>query len=152
VTDRQAIAIGAKYTFGDYTVGLGYENLTVDTVTFAAPAVSATPTDLDHIVLKLSGNISGFNVQGLIGQADGRRNGVAVNNAKQYAMSVSYTMDALSGTVFYTDDSALGGAGGKTAYGIGASYDLGGAAISGGIVQNVDTDESGFDLGITMSF
>jgi outer membrane protein OmpU len=104
---------------------------------------------LDHVVLKLSGTVSGFNVQGLIGQADGRLGGAVVNNAKQYAMSVTYTMDALSGTVFYTDDSALGGA---TAYGIGASYDLGGAAISGGVVQNVDTDESGFDLGITMSF
>jgi len=146
VTDTQAIAIGAKYTFGDYAVGLGYENLTTDTIT---GGVVATPTDIDHIVLKLSGTVSGFNVQGLIGQADGRLGGAVVNNAKQYAMSVTYTMDALSGTVFYTDDSALGGA---TAYGIGASYDLGGAAISGGVVQNVDTDESGFDLGITMSF
>lgn len=146
-TDTQAIALGAKYTFGDYTVGLGYENLTVDRGVSAPAAVSVT--DLDHVVLKLSGNFSGFNVQGLIGQADGTLNSAVVNNAKQYAMSVTYTMDALSGTVFYTDDSALGGA---TAYGIGASYDLGGAAVSGGVVQNVDTNESGFDLGITMSF
>lgn len=151
-TDLVAMAIGAKYTFGDYSVGLGYENLNG----FRAAAVGAAVfplvdnTDLDHIVLKLSGNVSGFNVQGLIGQADGTLSGAVVNNAKQYAMSVGYTMDALSGTVFYTDDSALPG--GATAYGIGASYDLGGAAVSGGIVQNVDTNESGFDLGITMSF
>jgi outer membrane protein OmpU len=150
-TDLVAMAIGAKYTFGDYTIGLGYENL--DGFRAAANGAAVFPlvdnTDLDHIVLKLSGNVAGFNVQGLIGQADGTLSGAVLNNAKQYAMSVGYTVDALSGTVFYTDDSALGGA---TAYGIGASYDLGGAAISGGIVQNVDTDESGFDLGITMSF
>lgn len=150
-TDLVAMAIGAKYTFGDYTVGLGYENL--DGFRAAAVGAAVFPlvdnTDLDHIVLKLSGNVAGFNVQGLIGQADGTLSGAVLNNAKQYAMSVGYTVDALSGTVFYTDDSALGG---STAYGIGASYDLGGAAISGGIVQNVDTNESGFDLGITMSF
>ena len=143
----QAMALGAKYTFGDYAVGLGYEKQTTEAG--ASPAAAVTTTDLDHVVLKLSGTVSGFNVQGLIGQADGLLNTAVVDNAKQYAASVSYTMDALTGTVFYTDDSALGGA---TAYGVGASYDLGGAAVSGGIVKNVDTKESGFDLGITMSF
>lgn len=147
-TETQAMALGAKYTFGDYTVGLGYENLTTETG--VSPAAAVTVTDIDHVVLKVSGKISGFNVQGLIGQADGTRNSVAINNAKQYAMSVGYTVDALSGTVFYTDDSALPS--GATAFGIGASYDLGGAAVSGGIVKNVDTKETGFDLGITMSF
>lgn len=158
--DLSAVAIGAKYTFGDYSVGLGFENLSGYR---GAIGVLAFPVadniDLDHVVLKVSGNVAGFNIQGLIGQADGDASGLAtggaaagttvLNNAKQYAMSVSYTMDALTGTVFYTDDSALLG---TTAYGIGASYDLGGAAISGGIVKNVDTKESGFDLGITMSF
>lgn len=146
-TETQAMALGAKYTFGDYAVGLGYENLTSDVG--ASPAAALTVTDIDHVVLKVSGTVSGFNVQGLIGQADGLLGGAVVDNAKQYAMSVGYTVDALSGTVFYTDDSALGGV---TAYGVGASYDLGGAAVSGGIVKNVDTKESGFDLGITMSF
>jgi outer membrane protein OmpU len=146
-TDTQAMALGAKYTFGDYAVGLGYENLTSDVG--PSPAAAVTVTDIDHVVLKVSGTVSGFNVQGLIGQADGLLGGAVVDNAKQYAMSVGYTVDALSGTVFYTDDSALGGV---TAYGVGASYDLGGAAVSGGIVKNVDTKESGFDLGITMSF
>jgi outer membrane protein OmpU len=119
-TDLMAMAIGAKYTFGDYTVGLGYENL--DGFRAAAVGAAVFPlvdnTDLDHIVLKLSGNVAGFNVQGLIGQADGTLSGAVIDNAKQYAMSVGYTVDALSGTVFYTDDSALGG---STAYGIGAS-------------------------------
>jgi len=151
-TDLTAIAIGAKYTFGDYSVGLGYEKL--DGFRAAAVGINAFPqvdnTDLDHIVLKLSANVAGFNVQGLVGQADGTLSGGVLNNAKQYAMSVGYTVDAISATAFYTDDSALGG---TTAYGLGASYDLGGgAALVGGIVENVDTKESAFDLGVTMSF
>jgi outer membrane protein OmpU len=147
--DLTAIAIGAKYTFGDYTVGLGYENL--QGYTGAAVALpTADNTDVDHIVLKLSANVAGFNVQGLIGQADGTLGGAVLDNAKQYAMSVGYTVDAISGTVFYTDDSDLGG---TTAYGLGASYDLGGgAALVGGISKDHDANESAYDLGITMSF
>jgi outer membrane protein OmpU len=147
--DLTAIAIGAKYTFGDYTVGLGYENL--QGYTGAAVALpTADNTDVDHIVLKLSANVAGFNVQGLVGQADGTLGGAVLDNAKQYAMSVGYTVDAISGTVFYTDDSDLGG---TTAYGLGASYDLGGgAALVGGISKDHDANESAYDLGITMSF
>jgi outer membrane protein OmpU len=146
--DAQATAIGAKYTFGDYTVGLGYENLTVDAG--ATALVATTVTDLDHVVLKVSGNVAGFNVQGLVGQADGTLATAAVNNAKQYAASVSYTSGALSGTVFYADDSALGG---TVGYGVGASYDLGGgASVVGGIAHNHDADATGYDLGLSFSF
>ena len=147
ITDTVAIALGAKYTFGDYTVGLGYEKLEgkID----AAPA-AADDTDVDHIVLKASANVAGFDVQGLIGQADGTLNGAVLNNAKQYAASVSYTTGALTGTVFYTDDSDLGG---TTAYGLGGSYDLGGgASVVGGISKNHDADTEAFDLGVNFSF
>jgi len=147
ITDTVAIALGAKYTFGDYTVGLGYEKLEgkID----AAPA-AADDTDVDHIVLKASANVAGFDVQGLIGQADGTLNGAVLNNAKQYAASVSYTTGALTGSVFYTDDSDLGG---TTAYGLGGSYDLGGgASVVGGLVKNHDADTEAFDLGVNFSF
>ena len=150
-TDSQAIALGAKYTFGDYTVGLGYENLTVDSGVSAPAAV--TVTDLDHVVLKLSGSVAGFNVQGLIGQADGTRAGAVLNNAKQYAMSVGYTTGAITGTAFYSDDSALGG---TVGYGIGASYDLGGgASVVGGVAKSKvagPNDRTAFDLGLSFSF
>jgi outer membrane protein OmpU len=156
-SDLQAMAIGGKYTFGDYTVGLGYENLSG----FEAPAVGIVPfpqpdnTDVDHVVLKLSANVAGFNVQGLIGQADGTWRGAAVD-ADQYAASVSYTTGALTGTVFYTDDSGLAALGGTTAYGVGASYDLGGgASVVGGISHNHDVPVGGatsYDLGLNFSF
>jgi len=148
-SDLTAIAIGAKYTFGDYTVGLGYESLQGYSGAVAL-LPQADNTDVDHIVLKLSANVAGFNVQGLVGQADGTLGGAVLNNAKQYAMSVGYTVDAITGTAFYTDDSDLGG---TTAYGLGASYDLGGgAALVGGVVKDHDRNESAYDLGITMSF
>jgi outer membrane protein OmpU len=153
-TNTVAMALGAKYTFGDYAVGLGYENVSG----FQAAAVGAVPfaadnTDLDHVVVKLSGTIAGFNVQALAGQADGTRAGALVNG-EQYAASVSYTTGAITGTVFYTDDSGLGG---TTAYGVGGSYDLGGGAkVVGGVAENKDANAgagaTAFDLGLSFSF
>lgn len=142
-TDAQAVAIGAKYTFGDYTIGLGYENLSSDVGTSASAITSST--DTDHIVAKISANVAGFNIQALAGQAD---NGVVSNN--QYAASASYTTGAITGTVFYTDDSDLGG---TVAYGIGGSYDLGGgASVVGGLVKDHDADAEAFDIGLNFSF
>lgn len=147
ITDTNAIALGAKYTFGDYAVGLGYEKLEGKS---AVLATAADNVDVDHVVLKLSANVAGFNVQGLIGQADGNIGAVVLNNEKQYAASVSYTTGALTGSVFYTDDSDLGG---TTAYGIGGSYDLGGGAtLVGGLAKNHDADTEAFDLGVSFSF
>jgi hypothetical protein len=56
--------------------------------------------------------------------------------------------------VFYTDDSALLG---TTAYGIGASYDLGGGAkVVGGMAHDKDASagagETAYDLGVSFSF
>ncbi|ESW61923.1 MAG: porin [Rhodobacter sp. CACIA14H1] len=156
-SDLTAVAIGGKYTFGDYTVGLGYENLSgFEAAATGAVAIGADNTDVDHVVLKVSANVAGFAVQGLIGQADGTWRGVAVD-ADQYAASVSYTTGALTGTVFYTDDSGLAALGGTTAYGIGASYDLGGgASVVGGVVENKDANAgagaTAFDLGLNFSF
>lgn len=150
VSDTTALAIGAKYTFGDYAIGLGYENLSgYEAAAVGAGALAADNTDVDHIVLKVSANVAGFDVQGLIGQADGTLRGAALDG-DQYAASVSYTTGAITGTVFYTDDSALGG---TTAYGVGGSYDLGGgASVVGGLAKNHDADTEAFDLGLNFSF
>lgn len=152
--DLTALAIGAKYSFGDYTVGLGYEKL--DGFLAAANGVVAFPqadnTDLDHTVLKLSGTVAGVTVQALYGQADGTRAGAVINNAKQYAASIGYTTGAITGTVFYTDDSEIPG--GATAWGLGGSYDLGGGAkVVGGYAREVNgVDSDAFDLGVSFSF
>lgn len=154
-SDTQTVAIGAKYTFGDYAVGLGYEKRSGFTAAGVGPLAvgTANNTSLDHIVLKLSGTVSGFNVQAVYGQADGTLAGAVVPKGEQYAASVSYTMNALTGTVFYSDDSAevFGGA---TAFGIGASYDLGGgASVVGGFAREVNgADSSTADLGVSFTF
>ncbi|WGV15328.1 porin [Fuscovulum ytuae] len=163
-SNATAAALGAKYTFSGYTIGLGYEKLSgyiaPAGVTVATPLVTAAKpldnTDLDHVVLTLEGKVAGLTVKGLIGQASGRLAGVNIktpaNNGKQYAASATYTTGALSGTLFYADDSALGG---TAALGVGASYDLGGgAAITGGWARTkvAGRDSSTADLGVTFKF
>lgn len=169
VSNAKAYAIGAKYVFGDYKVGLGYENLSG----FIAPAASvagANPllapprsnTDLEHVVLTLEGTFAGVTVKGLVGQASGTLAGnnikTRANNGKQYALSATYTTGALSTTAFYTDDSALGG---TAAYGVGAAYDLGGGAqLVGGVARTkvrdnpaaFVRDSTTFDLGVSLKF
>ena len=68
----------------------------------------------------------------------------------QFAVSADCKADALTVTAFYTDDEAISNA---EAYGLGASYDLGGgASVVGGYVKNQTTDEDAYDLGVSMSF
>lgn len=160
-SNAMAYAVGAKYTFGDYYAGLGYEKLSG----FIAPAAGIAPgavvpadnTDMKHIVLTAGGTVAGVSVKGLYGKASGTLAGVNVVrpgfSGKQYAMSASYTMNGITGTAFYTDDSGLGG---TVAYGIGASYDLGGGAtLVGGIAKTKvagPADNTAYDLGVTFSF
>lgn len=166
-SNATAYAIGGKYKFGDYAVGLGYENLsgfiaprgvgaTVGAPLGAGIAKPADNTDLDHVVLTLEGTFAGVTVKGLYGQASGRLAGANIktpaNNGKQYAASATYTTGAISGTLFYTDDSALGG---TAAYGLGASYDLGGGAkVVGGVARTkvAGRDDRAFDLGVSFTF
>lgn len=155
-SNAQAMAVGGKYTFGDYTVGLGYEKLSGFIEPAAGPgilpgvAVPADNTDLKHIVVSGSAVVSGVTLKALYGKASGTLAGGAVDG-KQYAASASYTSGAITGTVFYTDDSALNG---TTAYGLGASYDLGGGAkVVGGMAKSVSgTDATSYDLGVSFTF
>ncbi|MEZ5753578.1 MAG: porin [Paracoccaceae bacterium] len=163
-SNAQAYAIGGKYTFGDYAVGLGYEKLSG----FIAPTAAGAPlltaakpannTNAKHVVVTLEGTVAGITMKGLYGKASGTYAGAQIvgggDNGKQYAASASYTTGALTGSIFYTDDSALGG---TTAYGIGAAYDLGGGAVvQGGYAVDHDAfagaGSAAFDLGIALTF
>lgn len=155
-SNADAVAVGGKYTFGDYTVGLGFEKVSGFIAATAAAAVppGVAPvdnTDLKHTVLTIGGTVAGVTFKGLYGKASGTYAGGAVD-AKQYAASASYTTNGITGTAFYTDDSALPG--GVAAYGLGASYDLGGgASLVGGVAKRVSgADVTAFDLGVTMKF
>ncbi len=157
-SNAEAMAIGAKYTFGDYSVGLGHEVLKghINAGPGAAPNPARDNTDLKHTVVTVSGTFAGVTVKGLYGKASGTLVGANVVrpgfNGKQYALSATYTTGAITGTAFYTDDSALGG---TAAYGLGGSYDLGGgASVVGGVAKTKvnGPDATTFDVGVSFSF
>ena len=127
-----AYSIAAKYALGDYTVALGYE--TVNNV-----------TSDDQIIAGVSATFGAATVKAKYGQAN-----VGLLSGNQYAVSVDYKMDALTVTAFYNNKVDIGG---QEAYGLGASYDLGGgASLVGGYSQNQTSNEAAYDLGVSMSF
>lgn len=126
-------AVGAKYAPGMYTVGLGYENDDLDNE--SQILVSGSASFGDATVKAVYGTLS---------------SDVAARDGAQYAVSLDYTMGATTGTLYYADREDIGDA---KAYGLGASYDLGGgAALKGGYVRNQTTDEDAYDFGISMKF
>lgn len=163
LSNAEAWAVGGKYTFGDYAVGLGYEKLSgyvsatldptaMDTLDVATP----DNTSLKHIVATVEGTVAGLSFKGLYGKASGKVAGLTLADlglsGKQYAASVSYSTNGITGTAFYTDDSGVGGI---AAYGLGASYDLGGgASIVGGVAKTKvnGPDSTSMDLGVTFTF
>jgi len=144
-----AYAIGVAYTFGDYKVSAGYE----------MTDGSEGPADVrkqKHFILGGDATFGAVTLQARYGKFSGSSGGVGIS-ADQYSIAATYTMDALSATVFYADNEEttleLLPRGGRKAYGIGASYDLGGGAkVVGGYVKNKTDDEHAFDLGVSMSF
>jgi outer membrane protein OmpU len=124
-----AASVAVSYAMGDYSFALGYEDDGAGT---------------DHIIVGANATFGAVTVKARYGEASG------VIEGSQMAASIDYTMDALTLTAFYTDDEELLG---DEAYGIGASYDLGGgASLMGGYVENKSIDESSYDLGVSFSF
>jgi outer membrane protein OmpU len=124
-----AASVAVSYAMGDYSFALGYEDDGAGT---------------DHIIVGANATFGAVTVKARYGEASGNVEG------SQMAASIDYGMDALTLTAFYTDDEELGG---DEAYGIGASYDLGGgASLMGGYVENKSIDESSYDLGVSFSF
>ncbi|MCZ8133740.1 MAG: porin [Rhodobacteraceae bacterium] len=122
-------AIGVSYATDAYSVSLGYEN---------------NDNGSTHTIIGATGTFQGLTLNAIYGKASGTIDG------KQYAVSASYTMDAITGTLFYADDSEVGGA---KATGLGVSYDLGsGAAFTAGYAKNRTADTDSFDVGVTLSF
>jgi outer membrane protein OmpU len=133
--------LGVGYATDTWSVGLGYENASGD--------VAA-----DHVIIGGSATFGGVTMKAIYGQASGRD-----ADGDQWGLSATYAWDALSATVYYYDDSDISNPdtgdslGGTEAYGLGASYDLGGGlSVVGGYVQDQTIDDSAFDLGLSMAF
>ncbi|MGV8951972.1 MAG: porin [Cypionkella sp.] len=126
----QAYSVAVKYATDMYSIALGYEN-----------------TDLTGNQTSLLGSatFSGATVKAkIVDQTVG-------NGDLAYALSVDYTMNGIGLTGFYAANRDFAD---TDAYGIGASYDLGGGAVvRGGIVKVKDDGHPvSFDLGLNMSF
>ena len=125
ISGESQTSLAAAYTMGDYTVAAGIE--------------SHDDVEDTHVVIGGSAKFGAVSVKAVYGQ---------LGDLDQYALSATYTADALSVTAFhnmalFTDDVANG---------VGVSYDLGGgAAFSAGYTQ---ADEAGdlFDAGVSFSF
>jgi len=131
-TGSDDFAIGAKYSTDAFAVALGYEDV----------------GNANALRVSASGTFGGATLKALI-----------VDDSSvadtQYALSVGYTISGAQVTAYYaqhagwdSDDVAYTAG----AYGIGASYDLGGGlGVSGGIAQ-MEGGDAIADLGLTMSF
>jgi outer membrane protein OmpU len=162
--DGDAYALGVNYAFDAYKVGFGYESVRVQEV--GGPA----EVNVDHWIIGGDATFGDFTVKGRYGEASIDETASSAD-ISQYALSGTYTMDAISFTAYVASlDWGSAAAGNPNVlstdrYGIGASYDLGGGAKVVGGIANVDrevgaptdanysdSDDTAFDLGVSFSF
>jgi outer membrane protein OmpU len=159
VTAGSNSAMGLKYS-GDMggatlTIGLGQSDVGTKSQTTVSAAVSSGGLTVKAAT---STNDNGPAVKALNGTArsgDGTTAykadivAAANNDTDQTSVSVSYAMDAMSVTAFSRTVSTSGSA--DLDYsGFGFTYDLGGATLKAGVVDN--NDKSVMDLGVSFSF
>jgi len=142
LADDQEYAIAGAYTFGNYTVGLGYEVLN-----YTGATATASQVELAGIA-----KFGTTNVKVYFADANDRFD-LAGEIKGAYGLSVDTTFGATTVGGFYQnvnydviDDVAY--------YGVGASYDLGGgASIVGGIADNdMAGSDAVADLGVKFTF
>jgi outer membrane protein OmpU len=149
-SDADAYAVGVNFSTGDFTFALGYEDADVAALSFDDADIDVfLDVPADQIIAGVTAGLGDLTAKAVYatGEADG-------NDLDQYAVSLDFTTGATTFTGYYRSTDYDGTE--LTAYGIGATYDLGGgAAIEGGWV-NVDIDDLGssdaYDLGLTFSF
>ncbi len=145
-------AAGAKYSFGDAYVGLGYGDH--KKTGFGSASVVSVFGGGTFNNVKVAAMYSDLSLKDTVGnKADG----------KAFGFNAAYSMDALTLSVG-AGKAEIDGAGEQTSFGVGAAYNLGGgASISGGIARIKDDawglDENKFalketraDFGLKFSF
>ena len=151
-------AVGIKWA-GDLagtgvTVGLGQSKLGTSTQSTMSVAVSMSGLTIKGISSTNDNGPAAANVTGVTG-AIGTRRVVAVDNSgsnpdtDHTGFSISYVMDAMSVTA-YTKTVSTTGVADMDYTGIGFTYDMGGATLKAGMVD--DNNITSMDLGISFSF
>ncbi len=145
---KRSIGVAAAYTMGNYKLSLGYDMVKV--------GIGVTTWDIDQVTVGADATLGAIVLKAryATGAADGS-NGFAQDN-DQWAISGTYTMDALALTAFVSSrDFSQAGISivEREGYGIGASYDLGGGAkVVAGYAKNKTADTNALDLGLSFSF
>lgn len=136
--ESQAYSVAAAYTFGNYTVGLGYEQLDGETA-----ADDMSQTELAGIAKFGNTDVKAYYAIG--GDENPVDDAVGVSVASAFN---AVTVKGYVQKVNFTDDTDV------TWYGLGADYDLGGGAILAAGVQDDDVDGSDpvANLGVKFSF
>jgi outer membrane protein OmpU len=143
----KAVSAAVAYATDMYSVSLGYEDTTAQ----------------KRVVIAGSTTFSGVTLKARIANND--ELDLSKGNTKNtaYALSADYAMNGVNLTAFFSEgagyrSSTLTTSGstefdGVEAYGLGASYDLGGgASVMGGVAKVNDGSDAIFDLGVSMAF
>jgi outer membrane protein OmpU len=126
IVNQESFGVGVKFATDMYNVGLAYEK----------------GDDISQLSLGAGTTFSGVSLKAVYVQTDD-----GDDKVDDYAISAGYTVQAIAFTAFYRDGDSLE----DPAYGLGASYDLGGgASVKTGVIDNGDTTK--FDVGVNMSF
>jgi outer membrane protein OmpU len=129
-------AIHGAYTFGEWTVALGFQDSNV-----------AAGDAEDKVVLTVGGKIGDFAVT--FGAAQNGKNATKIT---KYAISGAYTMGATTINGYVANQNVTPVGGSKTSYGLGLSYALGGGASIQGGIERTATKTTRADLGVAFNF
>jgi outer membrane protein OmpU len=151
-------AVGIKWA-GDLggtgvTVGLGQSKVGTSTQSTMSVAVSMSGLTIKGIQSTNDNGPANADVTGVTG-AIGTRRVVGVDNSASNpdtdhtGFSISYAMDAMTVTAYSKTVSTLGAAD-QDFTGLGFTYDMGGATLKAGMVD--DNNITSMDLGISFSF
>ncbi|ESW60243.1 MAG: hypothetical protein Q27BPR15_12985 [Rhodobacter sp. CACIA14H1] len=138
INANDSFAIGAKYTFGDYYVGLGYNDTDVLAIIDGVRDGATTS-------IYAGGSAGDVSVKAMY--ASFSPDAAAAATVKSYGMNVDYTVGAATVSFAFADNDAVGNT--KASYGVGVSYDLGGgASVVGGVgsVNDVTRAQAGVSL------
>ena len=145
-----AYGLGAKYAFGDIVLSAAVEKAT-------GQENGNGPRNETHVAVGVDATFGAVTLKARYGVFSGRTDNFSEADGDQYAISATYKADALSVTGFYSngEDIAWAPASGMAAYGLGASYDLGGgASLVGGWARHdaMPINNTTWDLGLSFSF
>ncbi|EEW26638.1 porin [Rhodobacter ferrooxidans] len=134
---NDSAAVGVKYTFGDYYVGVGYNDTDLEIASSAADGATTSGY--------IGGTIGPVGVKAMYSSFDPELAGAP--KAEAWGITADYKMDALTLTAAVADNDFST----DTSYGIGAAYDLGGGAVVKGAVGSID-NVTRAQVGMSLSF